>query len=86
MNITEVFREEVSRIQPEVQKQVDLSFAISDKLDAILQERNMTQKQLARMVGCSEADVCKWLGGTHNFTLKTLARISVALDVDLIHV
>lgn len=86
MNITEVFREEVSRIQPEVQKQVDLSFAISDKLDAILKERKMTQKQLARKVGCSEADVCKWLGGTHNFTLKTLARISVALDVDLIHV
>lgn len=84
MNITNIFREEVSKISPEIQKQVDLSFAIADKIAAVLEERGMTQKQLAKLVGCTEPDVCKWLGGTHNFTLKTIARISTALGVDLI--
>lgn len=84
MNITDIFREEVSKISPDVQKQIDLSFAISDKIAAYLEENKMTQKQFAKMVGCSEPDVCKWLGGTHNFTLKTIARISVAIGKDLI--
>ena len=34
----------------------------------------------------TEAEVSRWLGGTHNFTLKTLALISVALGEDVITV
>lgn len=86
MSIKDIFRDEVSKIPPEIQKQVDLSFAIADKIASILEERNMTQKQLAKLVGCTEADVCRWLGGTHNFTIRTIARISAALEVDLINV
>lgn len=86
MSIKDIFRDEVSKIPPEIQKQVDLSFAIADKIASILEERNMTQKQLAKLVGCTEADVCRWLGGTHNFTIRTIARISTALEVDLINV
>ena len=70
----------------ELKIQIDLSFAISDKLDAILQERGMTQKEFAKLIGKSESEVCKWLGGTHNFTLKTIAKISSVLNVELIKI
>lgn len=86
MNIKDIFRDEVSKVSPEIQKQVDLSFAIADKIASVLEERKMTQKQLSKLVGCTEADVCRWLGGTHNFTIRTIARISTALEVDLINV
>jgi len=46
----------------------------------------MTQKELAKRLGTSAAAVSRWLGGGHNFTLSTLARISVVLDVPLISV
>ena len=46
----------------------------------------MTQKEFAQQVSRSEAEVCRWVGGTHNFTLATLAKISAALGVPLITV
>ena len=61
-------------------------FEIADKIDGILKERGMTQKEFARQVGRSEAEVCRWVGGTHNFTLATLAKISDALGVPMIRV
>ncbi len=43
-------------------------------------------RQHAQRLGTSAAAVSRWLGGGHNFTLSTLARISVVLDVPLISV
>ena len=34
----------------------------------------------------TQAEVSRWLSGNHNFTLATLAKISVALGVNLITV
>ena len=38
------------------------------------------------MIGHTQAEVSRWLSGTHNFTLATLAKISVALGVNLLTV
>lgn len=86
MKTSELFQQALSEVPKELKIQIDLSFAISDKLDAILQERGMTQKEFAKLIGKSESEVCKWLGGTHNFTLKTIAKISSVLNVELIKI
>lgn len=87
MNKTaELFNECLSATPNDVKQRVEWSFEIADKIAAILKERNMTQKEFARQVGRSEAEVCRWMGGTHNFTLATLAKISSALDTPLIRV
>ena len=78
-----LFDQIVAETPPELKKQLDMSFAIADKLDAALKERGLTQKEFARMIGHTQAEVSRWLSGTHNFTLATLAKISVALGVDL---
>lgn len=78
-----LFDQIVAETPPELKKQLDMSFAIADKLDATLKERGMNQKEFARMIGHTQAEVSRWLSGTHNFTLATLAKISVALEVNL---
>lgn len=80
------FTNAVSNISPDVSRQVEWSMAISDRLAAILKERQLTQRDLARALHCSAPEVSRWLSGTHNFTLATLAKISAALNTDLIHI
>lgn len=43
-------------------------------------------KELARLTHTSEAAVCKWLSGTHNFTFSTIGKISAALGAPIIKV
>ena len=79
MKTTTMFREAVAQIPNDVRIEVDLSFAIADKIDAILKQKGMTQKEFAQKMGKTEAEVSRWVGGTHNFTLRTIAKISDVL-------
>ena len=76
----------VNDIPADVKKEVDWSFAIADKIEATLQEKRISHKELAKRMGKTEAEVSRWVGGTHNFTLRTIAKISTAIGVDLIGV
>ena len=84
MSTNSLFREELAKIPPDVRKQVDMSWAIADKIDALLKTKGMSQKEFAHLMGKTEPEVSRWLGGTHNFTLRTLAKISVVLGEDVI--
>lgn len=86
MKTSTLFQQALSEVPKDLKIQIDLSFAIADKLDAILNEKGLSQKEFAKMIGKTEAEVSRWLGGTHNFTLKTIAKISSVLNVDLISV
>lgn len=81
---SELFDKCVSEIPQDIKLRVDWSFLIADEISRILKEKKMTQKEFAKMVCRSEAEVCRWVGGTHNFTLSTLALISTALETPLI--
>ena len=48
MKTTTMFREAVAQIPNDVRIEVDLSFAIADKIDAILKQKGMTQKEFAK--------------------------------------
>ncbi|MBQ7575480.1 MAG: helix-turn-helix transcriptional regulator [Bacteroidales bacterium] len=49
-----------------------------------LDELNLSQKQLARMLDCSPQYISRLLKGTENLTLKTISKIEECLDLDLI--
>ena len=83
---SDLFNECVASTPQDVKQRVDWSFQIADKIADALKERGMTQKEFAHQIGRSEAEVCRWVGGTHNFTLATLAKISATLDMPLISV
>lgn len=85
-NATTLFKETLASIPQDVEKQVDWSFAIADKIAARLKELGLSQKDFALMVGKTQAEVSRWLSGTHNFTIRTLAKISTVLGQDFIRV
>lgn len=69
---------------PEIRKQVDLCVAIANRVYDILEERGMSQYDLARALGETEAEVSGWLSGTQNLTVDKIARMAVVLDDDII--
>ena len=74
----------IDTVPAEQKKQFEYSNEISDRLDAILKERGISQRGLARMTGKRPSEVTRWLSGQHNFTLATIAKLSVVLDFDFI--
>jgi plasmid maintenance system antidote protein VapI len=84
MTVETYFTDALKAIPEDIKKQVDWSMSVSDAIARTLSERGMSQKDFARLMGKTETEVSRWLGGTHNFTLSTLAKISVALGTDLV--
>lgn len=81
-----LFQESLAQVPNDVKIELDLSFAIADKIDAALRKQHLSQKQFAQKMGKTDAEVSRWLGGTHNFTLRTIAKISDALGISLLTV
>lgn len=71
---------------PEMKKRMELSVSIANRIYEILEEKGMSQKDLAHALGKTETEVSRWLSGTHNLTTATIAKISVALGQDIIQV
>lgn len=86
-NETEQLFQQVLDETPKALKlQVEWSYEIADWIDNLLRSRKLSQKEFAKMVGTSEATVSHCVGGGHNFTLSTLAKISAVLGVQAISV
>lgn len=71
-------------VSPEATAFVDRSFQIADQIRLVLREKGWSQRDLAAALGKKEPEISRMLIGTHNFTLKTLARLEVALGTALI--
>ena len=52
----------------------------------VLEEKGLKQKDLALKLGKSEAEISKWMRGTHNFTIDTLVSIEDALGTPVVQV
>ena len=86
MKRSKIIEERRRHINPEVRERVSLSFQIVDRIHQILAERNLRQKDLALMLGKSEAEISKWMRGTHNFTIDTVVAIEEALQAPVLQV
>lgn len=86
MNGQKFFINALNKIPNNIERQVSLSMAVSDRIAEILKLKGMTQKEFAKEMKRSEAEVSRWLSGTHNFTLSTIANISSCLGAELLQV
>lgn len=79
----DAIREQTS---PEVRKQIDLQVMVANRVYDLLEQKGMTQKDLAHRLDKTETEVSRWLCGTHNMTMATttIAKLTVALEDDLI--
>lgn len=64
----------------------DYQFDVADRIDALMKERGLNQKQFAMAIGHRPSEISKWLSGQHNFTLKTIAMLTHFFGKPLIKV
>ncbi|MBQ6189419.1 MAG: helix-turn-helix transcriptional regulator [Bacteroidaceae bacterium] len=83
---SKILEERRRRVSPEVRQRVALSFRIIDRIHEVLEEKGLKQKDLAQRLGKSEAEISKWMRGTHNFTIDTISAIEQALQAPIVEV
>lgn len=69
------YREMVAQVPQPIKDEIDLSFAISNRIDTLMKERGLSKKQFADALGKRPGEVTRWLSGQHNFTISTLAML-----------
>lgn len=81
-----LFDECVASVPSDVRAEVSLNMDIANRITDLLKEKNMTQRDLAKRMDKRESEVSRWLGGSHGFTVSTLAKIEAALGEPIIEV
>jgi transcriptional regulator with XRE-family HTH domain len=61
------------------EQHASLNIDVIEQISAILRRKGMCQRDLAQLLGKRESEISKWMRGTHNFTLSTIAGIQEAL-------
>ena len=84
--INSAFKEMLSDVSAEIKTEVDLSFAIAERLESLIKEKGLSKKEFAEAIGKRPSEVTKWLSGQHNFTLRTLAMLSTFFGENLVEV
>ncbi len=84
MRTTNLYQQALLDIPDDVKREVALSFAVADRIFNLMKEAGMTQKEFAKRIGKSESEVSVWMTGRHNFTLKTLSKVSSVFGVDIV--
>ena len=82
----DIFQQELAKIPPARRMELEFYQDVAKRVDNVLHEKHMTQRDLARLTGKRESEVSKWLTGRHNFTIKTIALISTALGEPIVRV
>lgn len=68
----------------DIERFVDKNLDISQQVNTILNDKGWNQNDLAKLLSKSNAEVSKWLSGTHNLTLMSITKMEAALKTDII--
>ena len=76
----------LAAVPADIQQEVDLEFAISNRINELMVQRGLTKLEFAQALGKRPSEVTKWLSGQHNFTIRTLSTLSDFLGESLVRV
>ena len=68
---------------PVEEMQVNTKMVLAARLDDLISERGWGKGVFAEKVSKNPSEITKWLSGTQNFTIDTLAEIAVALGTSI---
>ncbi len=80
------FREMLAAVPADIQQEVDLEFAISNRIHDLMTQRGLSKLEFAQALGKRPSEVTKWLSGQHNFTVRTLSLLSKFFGESLVSV
>ncbi len=75
----------LAEITPEQQARTDRKMRIACIIDDAIKTKGLGKKQFADKVGRKPSEITKWLSGTHNFTIETLADIERVLEIRILN-
>lgn len=75
----------LAEITPEQQARTDRKMRIACIIDDAMRAKGLGKKQFADKVGRKPSEITKWLSGTHNFTIETIADIERVLGVRILN-
>ena len=75
-----------NRTKPETRQYVQKNLAVVAEVDRLMKLKGWSQKDLAKKLGKTNSEVSKWLSGLHNLTLKSIAKMEVVLEANLLEV
>lgn len=76
----------MAKMPEDVKIFVDKYADIVVRINYLLKEKGLTQKDLAERLDKKPSEICKWLNGEHNFTLRSLAKIEAELGEIILYV
>ena len=68
----------------DLERFVDKNLDISQQVLFLLKEKGWSQHDLAQKLGKSDAEISKWLSGSHNLTLRSITKMEAILGADII--
>lgn len=81
---TSLFDECINEAPQEVKNFVDNSLEIAHQIYKLMENKGLLQKDLAKLLAKSEAEISRMLSGSHNLTIKTISKIEAVLDGKII--
>jgi transcriptional regulator with XRE-family HTH domain len=76
--------ESLDKQRQDTRQFVKHAMEIAMLLGKIRDQKGWSNSKFAKTVGVNESEVSKWLGGTQNFTIRTIAKIENALGVEIV--
>ncbi len=83
---SKVFQRIIENTPKDVDIFVDWYADLLVRINQLLRENNISKKELAEKLEKSPSEISKWLSGEHNFTLRSLAKLSAELGEPLMEV
>ena len=80
------FKQMLAEVPADIQREVDLEFAISMRINDLMLKHGLSKLEFARALGRRPSEVTKWLSGQHNFTIRTLSLLSSFFGESLVRV
>lgn len=84
--MSKIFDKALKEVSDDVKRFVDNSFDVVNQIHHVLTEKNLSQRDLAKMLNKKESEVSKWMSGTHNFTLRSISKIESVLNEEIVSI
>lgn len=83
---SKVAKRMMAKMPEETKIFVDKYADIVVRVNQLLKEKGLTQKDLASKMGKKPPEINKWLSGEHNFTLRSIAKLEAELGETILQV
>ncbi|MES2701181.1 MAG: helix-turn-helix transcriptional regulator [Bacteroidota bacterium] len=81
---TSLFDQILSETSAEDKNFIANSLNIAHQIIAVMSQQGLKQKDLATRLGKTEAEISRWLSGSHNFTIRTISKIQTILGEQIV--